>query len=48
MGNKLFEQIIGIFNNESNFKYLVNNFKEDRVIPFIGAGFSRPQLRSFS
>ena len=44
MKSEAFKQIIQICDNRDNFETLAEDFKRDRILPFIGAGFSRPQF----
>lgn len=43
-GDALFYELMEIHNNKRNFNLLTADFKAGRIVPFIGAGFSRPQF----
>ena len=40
----LFDELMKIHKNNRNFDLLAGDFKAGRIVPFIGAGFSRPQF----
>lgn len=44
MESETFKQIMQICDNRINFEALAEDFKNDRILPFIGAGFSKPQF----
>ncbi len=46
-GEALFYELMKIHKNDRNFNLLAADFKAGQIVPFIGAGFSRPQFPSW-